>query len=84
MQMIPFDKREGLMWVNGSFIDWNDAKIHILNHGLHYGSCVFEGIRIYNEKIFMLEEHIERLYKSAKILDLEIPYKKKIVKEVFL
>lgn len=61
--------------MNGSVLEWNQAKIHVLNHGLHYGSCVFEGIRVYNRKIFKLKEHIERLFFSAKILDLDIPYK---------
>ena len=73
MQMIPFDKRDGFIWINGSFEKWNDAKVHVLNHGLHYASCVFEGIRIYNGKIFKLDEHIYRLFKSASILDLKIP-----------
>ena len=81
MQLIPFDNRNGLIWMNGDFINWNDAKIHVLNHGLHYGSCVFEGIRVYNKKIFKLEEHIERLFLSAEILDLEISYtKQEIIK----
>ena len=75
MQLIPFDNREGFIWMNGSVLEWNQAKIHVLNHGLHYGSCVFEGIRVYNRKIFKLKEHIERLFFSAKILDLDIPYK---------
>ena len=75
MQLIPFDKREGYIWMNGNVLEWNQAKIHVLNHGLHYGSCVFEGIRVYNKKIFKLKEHIERLFLSAKILDLHIPYK---------
>ena len=74
MQMIPFDKRDGFIWINGSFEKWSEAKVHILNHGLHYGSCVFEGIRIYNEKIFKLDEHIHRLFKSADVLDLQIPF----------
>ena len=74
MQMIPFDKRDGFIWINGSFEKWDEAKVHVLNHGLHYASCVFEGIRIYNGKIFKLNEHIQRLYKSAEILDLKIPF----------
>jgi branched-chain amino acid aminotransferase len=72
--MIPFDKRDGFIWINGSFEKWDEAKVHVLNHGLHYASCVFEGIRIYNGKIFKLNEHIQRLYKSAEILDLKIPF----------
>ena len=74
MQLIPFDNRDGLIWMNGNFINWNDAKIHVLNHGLHYGSCVFEGIRVYNKKVFKLMEHTERLFLSAKTLDLDIDY----------
>ncbi len=72
--MIPFDKRDGFIWINGSFEEWSEAKVHVLNHGLHYGSCVFEGIRIYDGKIFKLDEHIQRLFKSADILDLNIPF----------
>ena len=64
MQLIPFDNRDGLIWMNGNFINWNDAKVHVLNHGLHYGSCVFEGIRVYNKKVFKLKEHIEILFLS--------------------
>jgi branched-chain amino acid aminotransferase len=70
----PFDDRDGKIWYNGKLVEWNDAKIHCLNHGLHYGSCVFEGIRIYNGKPFKLTEHNERLKKSAELLDFEIPY----------
>jgi len=72
--IIPFDKRDGFIWYNGEIIDWQDAKIHVLNHGLHYGGCVFEGIAIYNNRIFKLKEHMERLIFSAKLLDFEVPY----------
>ena len=81
MQLIPFDDRTGFISMNGNIIKWNDAQIHVLNHGMHYGSCVFEGIRVYNGKIFKLREHTNRLFKSAKILDLEIIFKKKEVEE---
>ena len=74
MQLIPFDNRDGFIWMNGSIIKWNQAKIHVLNHGLHYGSCVFEGIRVYKKKIFKLKEHVTRLFLSAEILDLKIPF----------
>jgi len=74
MQILPFDNRDGVIWLNGNFVEWRHANIHVLNHGLHYASCVFEGLRIYNGKIFKLDEHTERLFKSAKILDLDIPY----------
>ena len=80
--MIPFDKRIGYIWINGVYKEWKDCQTHVLNHGLHYGSCVFEGIRIYDGKIFKLEEHTERLFESAKILDLNIPFKKKEVNEI--
>ncbi len=84
MQMIPFDKRDGLIWINGEYRNWKDSTVHVLNHGLHYGSCVFEGIRIYNGKIFKLDQHIERLYESARLLDLEIPFEIDDVKRVTL
>ena len=74
MQILPFDNRDGVIWLNGKFVEWRHANVHVLNHGLHYASCVFEGLRIYNGKIFKLDEHTQRLFKSAKILDLDIPY----------
>ena len=66
--------REGLIWFNGEFVEWKDANIHILSHGLHYASSVFEGERSYSGKIFKVREHTERLFDSAKALDLKIPY----------
>ena len=74
MDIIPFDQRDGYIWYNGEFVAWKDAKVHILNHGLHYASCVFEGERIYNKKIFKCNEHSERLHRSAAMLGFEIPY----------
>lgn len=71
--IIPFDKRQGYIWYNGEFVDWQDAKVHVLNHGLHYASCVFEGERIYNKKIFKNNEHSQRLHQSAEILGFQIP-----------
>jgi len=73
--IIPFDKRDGFIWYNGEFVPWQDSKVHILNHGLHYASCVFEGERVYNGKIFKNELHSQRLHKSAKTLGFDIPYK---------
>ena len=70
----PFDQLDGYIWFNGEMVPWADSKIHILSHALHYGSAVFEGQRIYGGKIFKLNEHSERLHKSASILDFEIPY----------
>ena len=74
--MIPYDKREGKIWYNNDLVDWQEAKLHVLSHGLHYGSFVFEGLRVYGGDIFKLEEHIERLFHSAKIMDIKIPYSK--------
>jgi len=74
MNIIPFDKREGYIWFNEEIVPWQDANVHVLNHGLHYGSCVFEGIAVYDDNIFKLREHTQRLIDSAKALDFEIPY----------
>ena len=77
MEMIPYDKRSGKIWFNGETVNWEDAKIHVLNHGLHYASCVFEGERVYDGEIFKLEEHTERLFYSAKRMGIEIPFSQK-------
>jgi len=74
MEPIPFDKRSGKIWFNGELINWEDVKIHVLNHGLHYASCVFEGERVYDGEIFKLEEHTDRLFHSAARLGFNIPY----------
>ena len=74
MQQLPFDKRSGKIWFNNELCEWQDARVHIISHGMHYASLVFEGLRVYNTKIFKLEEHTERLFNSAKILDMKIPY----------
>jgi branched-chain amino acid aminotransferase len=70
----PFDDRDGHIWHDGVLVPWRDAKCHILNHGLHYASSVFEGIRVYGGKIFKLREHTERLAVSARLLGFELPY----------
>ena len=72
--MIPYDKRSGKIWYNGKLVDWSDVKVHVLSHGLHYASCVFEGERVYDGSIFKLEEHTSRLFYSAKRMGIEIPY----------
>ena len=74
METIPYDKRSGKIWFNGTAVEWKDAKIHVLNHGLHYASCVFEGERVYDGEIFKLREHTERLFYSAKRMGIEVPY----------
>ena len=63
--MIPYDKRAGKIWYNGELVDWSDVKVHVLSHGLHYASCVFEGERVYDGSIFKLEEHTDRFFYSA-------------------
>src|ERR1700744_6571170 len=72
--VIPFDNRDGSLWFDGKLVPWKDAKIHVLTHGLHYASSVFEGERMYAGRIYKLEEHTARLFKSAEILDMKIPY----------
>lgn len=72
-----FDNRDGWIWMNGFFIPWENATSHIINQGLHYASTVFEGERAYNGKIFKSDEHTARLFKSAEIIGIEIPYSQK-------
>ena len=74
--MIPYDKRSGKIWYNNELVDWQEVKLHVLSHGLHYGSCVFEGLRVYDGEIFKLEEHTDRFFYSAKRMDIKIPYSK--------
>ena len=68
----PFDDRPGRIWYDGEMVPWQDATLHVLSHALHYASAVFEGERIYNGRIFKLTEHTERLFHSAKRLDMRI------------
>ena len=74
MALIPFDDRDGWIWLDGSLIPWRDAKLHVLSHGLHYASAVFEGERAYTGNIFRLTDHSTRLVESGRILRFEIPY----------
>ncbi|MBT7898936.1 MAG: branched-chain amino acid aminotransferase [Rhodospirillales bacterium] len=74
MTLIPFDDRDGVVWSDGDLVPWRESRLHVLSHGLHYASCVFEGERVYGGKIFKLGEHTERLFHSAEILGFEIPY----------
>ena len=71
---LPFDRRDGSIWYDGSSMAWGDAKLHVMTHGLHYASCVFEGIRAYGGKPYKMQEHYERFQASAKLLDFQIPY----------
>lgn len=74
MSIIPFDDRDGSLWCDGRLMPWREAKIHVLTHGLHYASSVFEGERVYSGRIYKLEEHTARLFESARILDMKIPF----------
>jgi len=74
MAGVPFDQLDGKIWFNGELVDWDKAKVHVLTHGLHYASSVFEGERAYEGEIFKLTEHTERLMYSAEVLGFEIPY----------
>lgn len=74
MSILPFDDRDGVIWYDGALVPWREANLHVLTHGLHYASCVFEGERVYNGKVFKLTEHSERLAASARILGFELPY----------
>jgi len=74
MTLIPFDDRDGFIWMDGKMVPWRDAKVHVLTHGLHYASCVFEGVRSYGGKVFKLREHTQRLIKSGELLGFKIPY----------
>jgi branched-chain amino acid aminotransferase len=74
MASVPFDQLEGEIWYNGEFVPWKDAKVHVLTHGLHYASAVFEGERAYGGEIFKLTEHTERLHTFGDILGFKIPY----------
>src|SRR3569833_21325 len=69
-----YDRLDGVIWYDGKLVPWNDATLHVLSHGLHYASCVFEGERAYGGKIFKSTEHSERLKRSANILEFDIPY----------
>jgi branched-chain amino acid aminotransferase len=73
MALIPFDDRDGLIWFDGKMVAWRDAKLHVLTHGLHYASAVFEGERAYGGNIFKLEAHTQRLINSAKLLGFDLP-----------
>ena len=72
MALIPFDEREGFIWMDGEMLPWKEAKLHFLTHALHYGTQVFEGERAYNGQIFKSREHSERLFHSAEIIHMDM------------
>ncbi len=75
--IIPFDDRDGSLWFDGKLVPWREAKTHVLTHGLHYASSIFEGERIYSGRIFKHAEHTARLFESARILGMKIPFSEK-------
>lgn len=83
--MPGFEDRDGLIWFDGKWVDWRDAKIHVLTHTLHYGMGVFEGVRAYKTDqgaaIFRLEEHTNRLFNSAKIMNMNIGFSKEEINQ---
>jgi branched-chain amino acid aminotransferase len=82
---LPIEKAEKI-WMNGEFVRWEDAKVHVLTHGLHYGSGVFEGIRAYDTEVgtavFRFREHLERLQRSAQLYYIDLPYSTEKLREV--
>ena len=74
MSLIPFDQRDGQIWFNGKLIPWGSATVHICTHGLHYGTAVFEGERVYDNVVFKSREHTERLFRSAELMGMTIPF----------
>ncbi|MFT5774733.1 branched-chain amino acid aminotransferase [Hyphomonas sp.] len=74
MASIPYDDRDGYIWMDGEFVPWRDTKVHLLTHALHYASAVFEGERAYGGKIFRSLDHSKRLHNSARIMGFEIPF----------
>ena len=81
MSIRPFDDRDGFIWLNGELREWRSSNLHILTHALHYGSAVFEGERVYNKKVYKLSEHTDRLFYSARVLDIKIPFTKEEINE---
>ena len=78
----PFDQRDGVIWMDGEYVKWADAKVHVLTHALHYGSAVFEGERAYGGEIFELTAHSQRLHDSAAIIGFEVPYSVEAINQV--
>jgi branched-chain amino acid aminotransferase len=74
MGLLPFDDRDGFIWMDGKLLPWREAKLHVLNQGLHYAGCVFEGERSYSGKIFRSQDHSRRLIRSAEVLGMKVPY----------
>ncbi|HEX4078775.1 MAG TPA: branched-chain amino acid aminotransferase [Rhizomicrobium sp.] len=84
MAVLPFDDRDGSIWYDGGLVPWRAAQTHVLTHGLHYASSVFEGQRIYRGRIYKLAEHTARLFESARIMDMTIPYTEEQINDACL
>ena len=82
MSLVPLSKRDGIIWMNGEWIQWKDANVHFLTHGLHYASAVFEGVRVYNGAVFKNTQHNIRFHQSADLLGFKIPYSVEILDNV--
>jgi branched-chain amino acid aminotransferase len=78
-EIIPFDQRDGVIWYDDRLVAWGEAKTHVLTHGLHYASCVFEGERLYSRRIYKLKEHTARLFESARLMGMKIPYTEEVI-----
>ncbi len=74
VDLLPYDDRDGFIWLDGKLVPWREARLHILSHGLHYASAVFEGERVYGGHVFRSRAHSERLHESARLMDFEIPF----------
>jgi len=72
--LLPYDDRDGVIWLDGEWVPWREARVHVLVHSLHYGSAAFEGERVYNGRVFKLTEHSRRLVRSCQLLGYESPY----------
>jgi len=72
--LVPYDDRDGVIWLDGQLVPWREARVHVLSHAMHYASAVFEGERAYDRRIFKLREHTERLFFSAHELGFKVPY----------
>ena len=85
---MAWDDKPGKIWIDGNMVDWKDANIHVLSHVVHYGTSVFEGIRAYKNEngvaVFRLKEHVQRLFDSAKIYKIDIPYTQEEIEEAIL
>jgi len=81
VDLLPYDDRDGFIWLDGGLVPWRDAKLHVLTHGLHYASAIFEGERVYDGHIFRSRAHSERLHESARLMGFALPYSVEALEE---